>query len=317
MLTTAAVNDATDASGSCPVPSAARRTPVTSAEQEPAMASHHEMETLVIEPRRGWQAVDWAELYRYRELLYFLIWRDVKVKYKMAILGFAWAIFVPLFSMLIYGTFGLLLGLKFEGSSAPYMLGMYAGLIPWLFLQRSITDGGQSLVNQQPLMSKIYMPRLFLPSAACGGAMVDMVISTGIFVLLAVGFAASGSFEPTWNLLAVPLLALLTVAAGLGTAILLSGLTVLYRDLRFLIPFMTQFGLWLSGVAFPTSIMGKYEWLLMFNPYAGIISGWRSALIGMPWQPLLLLGSLVLTPLLLVIAVVSFRRVERRFADVA
>ena len=126
-------------------------------------------ETLVIEPRKGWRGVDWAELYRYRELLYFLVWRDVKVRYKMAIFGFAWALAVPLLSMLVYGVVGMAAGLNDE-IAAPYFFWMLAGLLPWQFIQRGLSDGGQSLVNHASLMSKIYMPRLFIPASSCGGA---------------------------------------------------------------------------------------------------------------------------------------------------
>jgi lipopolysaccharide transport system permease protein len=194
---------------------------------------------------------------------------------------------------------------------------MLAGLIPWLFLNRSISDGGQSLVNQQALMSKIYMPRLFIPASSCGGALVDMGITLGLFSIVAGWYAARGAFVPSWQLIAVAPLLLLTIVAALGTAFLLSALTVLYRDLRFLIPFISQFGLWLSGVPFPISIVGKWQPLLAINPYAGIVSGWRSALVGEPWKWDLLAGSLVISPLLLVIGIWYFRRVERRFADIA
>ncbi len=284
--------------------------------RESVAARTPEPEMTIIEPRRGYRGVDWAELWRYRELLYFLVWRDVKVKYKLAILGFAWAVAVPMLSMLVYGMFGKFAGFA-DQVQAPYFLFMLAGLLPWLFLQRAITDGGQSLVNQQALMSKIYMPRLFIPASSVGGALVDKGISMALFTLLAASYVLRGSFAPSWNLLAVPALLLLTIVAALGTAFLLSALTVLYRDLRFLIPFISQFGLWLSGVPFPISIVGKWQPLLAVNPYAGIVSGWRSALVGTPWQWELLAGSLIISPLLLVVGIWYFRRVERRFADIA
>lgn len=273
-------------------------------------------ETLVIEARKGWRGVDWHELFRYRELLYFLVWRDVKVRYKMAIFGFAWAIAVPVMSMLVYGVVGMAAGLADE-VEAPYFLWMLAGLLPWQFIHRGLSDGGQSLVNHASLMSKIYMPRLFIPASSCGGALVDLAISLGVLGALAGYYAGRGDFSPGWHLLAVPPLLILTAVATLGTAILLSAMTVLYRDLKFLIPFMSQFGLWLSGVVFPTSIFGRYELLLAINPYAGIVSGWRSALVGAPWNWPLLAGSIILSPILLWVGVRYFRRVERRFADIA
>ncbi len=278
--------------------------------------AERELETLVIEPRKGYRGIDWQEMWRYRELLYFLVWRDVKVKYKMAVLGFAWALAVPVLQTLVYGVFGRFAGLSDE-VQAPYFLYMLAGLLPWIYLQRSISDGGLSLVNQQALMSKIYLPRLFIPATSAGGGLVDMAISFAVFLALAGWYVARGEFVPSWQALAVIPLLVLTVIAAVGTAFLLSALTVLYRDLRFLIPFITQFGLWLSGVPFPPSIFGRWQSLMALNPYAGIVSGWRSALVGEPWRPQLLVGSLILCPLLLLVGVWYFRRVERRFADIA
>jgi lipopolysaccharide transport system permease protein len=276
----------------------------------------------VIEPRRGRGLLGvfrdgyLAEAIRQRELLGFLIWRDVKVKYKMAALGIAWAVLTPLMSTLIYGIAGMLFGFG-ERTTAPYLLYMAAGMTPWVFLQKSVSEGGMSLVFHQQLLSKIYLPRLYVPFASCGTALVDLSIAMGVALGFGVGFAIAGMWVPTIDLLAVIPMLLLTAILGVGTATLLSGLTVLYRDLRFLIPTFTQFGLWLSGVVFPTSILGRYEWILAFNPFAGVVSGWRSAICGEPWQPILLLGSLVLSPIILWVGIAYFRRVERRFADIA
>ena len=290
----------------------------SAADADRPVAAHHDAaaEVLVIEPRRGFRGLDWPELWRFRELLYFLVWRDVKVKYKQAVLGFAWAVGVPLLSMLVYGGFGKAAGLgaKVEG---PYFLWMFAGLLPWLFIQRAISDGGQSLVSQVPLMSKIYLPRLFIPASSIGGGLVDLFINLAILAILAAGYVAFGKFTPSWQILALPPLMLLTVIAALGVAFLLSALTVMYRDLRFIIPFMAQFGLWLSGVVIPTSTFGRYAGVFALNPFAGLVSGWRSALVGTPFDWTLLLGSLVLSPLLLLAGVAYFRSVERRFADIA
>ena len=293
----------------------------TDAADEPATARRdppppEPLEELVIEPRKGFRGLDWPELWRFRELLYFLIWRDVKVKYKMAILGFAWAVGVPILSMLVYGTVGMAAGFT-DQIAAPYFLWMLAGLLPWLFVQRAITDGGLSLVNQVALMSKIYLPRLFIPAGSIGGGLFDLAINLVILAGLATVYAVRGQFVPSWSLLALPPVLLLTVVAALGTAFLLSAMTVLYRDLRFLIPFLTQFGLWLSAVVFPSSIFGRWEPLLLLNPFAGIVAAWRSVVVGDPWKWDLLGGSVILSLALLWFGVRYFRSVERRFADIA
>jgi lipopolysaccharide transport system permease protein len=296
---------------------------------EPAAPPTEEVREVVIEPRRGWIGVDWKELWRYRELLYFLVWREVKVEYKMAILGLAWAVLVPLVSMLVYGGMGAVFGLN-DGAYNPsnpdvpglplatYLVSVFVALVPWQFIQKSISGGGLTLVAQQPLLTKIYLPRLFLPVSAVASQLVAMAISmTLLLVLLVVAFAVDGYTPDPVRLLAViPLVGLVFLLAA-GSAILLSALTLLYRDLRFLIPFLTQFGLWLSAVFYPIGQLGDKYWILAFNPYAGVISGFKSAIMGEPWQPLLLASSTIGGVVLLLIGLAYFRRVERRFADIA
>ena len=290
-------------------------------------AHRHEGPTVVIEPRRGWIGVDWREIWAYRELLYFLTWREVKVEYKMALLGVVWAMLIPLVSMTIYGGMGYWFRLNEQAANPmdpgnpglplmTYLVSVFIALIPWQFIQKSIGGGGLALIAQQPLLTKIYLPRLFLPVSAVAAQLVAMAISLGLLVVL-VGFAAAADgFVPSWQIVFLPLLILLTFLAASGTAILLSALTLLYRDLRFLIPFITQFGLWLSAVFYPVEQLGDYYWVLAFNPYAGIISGFRSAIMGVPWQPLLLASSVAGTAVILLAGLAYFRRVERRFADI-
>lgn len=269
---------------------------------------------LVIQPRRGWSGIDWRELVRYRELLFFLVWRDVKVKYKQAILGVAWAVFVPVLSMAIYTVVGNFAGFnKRTGGDVPYAVYIYAGLLPWVFLQQSISNGGMSLVNQQALMSKIYLPRLFIPSATIGSGIVDMTLSALVFC----GLMAFYGFVPSWQVVFLPLLIALQVIAGLGLALTLSAATVMYRDLRFLLPFIAQVGIWLTAVVFPQNILEQYADWLALNPLAGIVSGWRSAVLGLEWRWTQLATSVLVCPLLLVCGLFYFRRVERRFADIA
>ena len=283
----------------------------------------------VIKPKEGWIGVDWAELVSHRELLAFLIWRDVKVKYKQAIFGSAWAIVVPLVQVLIYSGIGTLAG--FAGRTngqAPYTVWMYAGLLPWLFISAAISTGGMSLITNQSLLSKIYMPRLFIPAAMIGSAFVDMLMSALVFCGTMAFFALKSHFHwlPNWHIVLIPLLTILLVATALGTAFLLSALTVMFRDLRFIIPFITQLGIWLTAVAFPQTIfifkhadgtVSDYRNWLALNPFAGIIQAFRWAITGEPLQWVQLSSSIAFGIVLFIFGVFYFKRVERRFADIA
>lgn len=289
--------------------------PASPPEAEPPLTEIH------IRPRRGWIGVDWAELVRYRELLSYLVWRDVKVKYKQAMLGVAWAIILPLMSLAIYG--GVAKAADFQDKligdpKPPILIWMFAGLVPWMFLQRAINDGGMALISNQPLMTKIYLPRLYLPLAALGNAMVDMLINVGLIAGLCVYVYFTTGWTPSWQIVfCIPLLLLLWIAA-MGLSFALSAATVLYRDLRFLIPFFVQFGLWLSAVPYPLSLFDeKTKLLYAINPLTGIIYGFRSAITGQPWEFLHLGTSIVMCCGLLVFGIFYFKRVERLFADIA
>jgi lipopolysaccharide transport system permease protein len=287
---------------------------------DPAAASGEEQPELVIKPRTGWIAVDWRELWTHRELLYFLIWRDVKVRYKQAILGVAWAVLAPVLSVVV---FTFIFGAKGLGAhknlpeGLPTSLFIFAGLIPWLFMSQAISNGGLSLVNQQNLLSKIYMPRLFIPASTIGSGLVDMCISFGVFVC----FMAFYRYTPSGQIVLLPFLILLTVLLSMGLAFTLSAMTVTYRDLRFLIPFITQIGMWVSAVVFPFTGVGameKHQWVLLFNPFFGIIDAFRSVLFeGWGWRPWHLLASVIWTIGILIFGLFYFRKTERRFADIA
>ncbi|HEY0008791.1 MAG TPA: hypothetical protein VGB55_08720 [Tepidisphaeraceae bacterium] len=296
--------------------------PVTSAEPR-------YVET-VIRRKTGWAGVDWQELANHRELLYFLTWRDVKVKYKQAVFGPAWAIVVPLVSALIYYAVGMFAGFADQTyGKTPYIVWVYAGLLPWLFIQTAINGGGLALVNNQALLSKIYMPRIFIPTSMIGSAIVDMAMSSIIFVGMILFFMikTGGAFVPSWQSIFVLPLFVLLLIGSLGTAYLLSAVTIMFRDLRFIIPFMTQLGIWLTAVVYPQTIFVKYDaagnviadyrnWLAL-NPFAGIVQGFRSAILGEPWQWVQLASSIVLCLALFVFGLAYFKRVERRFADIA
>ena len=252
------------------------------------------------------------DLWLYRELLYFLTWRDVKVRYKQTALGAAWAILQPLFMMVIFTIFfGRLAGVQTNG--IPYPVFALAALVPWTFFANSVTASANSLVGSANLITKVYFPRLIVPTAAMLAAIVDFFLS---FVLLAV-LMAIYRVTPTIHLLFLPVLILLTAAFALAVGIWMSALNVKYRDVRFALPFLIQLWLFVSSVIVPSSAVPvKWRWLLWFNPMSGIIEGYRSALFGLPfdWSSLGIASTLTLLGLLY--ATFAFNRVERSFADI-
>lgn len=281
---------------------------------------------LVIEPRRGWIGVDWQELYRNRELLYFLVWRDVKVRYKQAVLGIGWAVLQPVVQMVVFTLiFGIAAKLKNTlPPGLPYSVFVLSGLLPWQLFATSLNAGGMSLVNQQHLLTKIYFPRLFIPTAVAGGALIDLGISSVLFAVL---LLITG-IVPTWGVLLLPPLLALTVMVSLGMAYLMSALTVTYRDFRFLIPFMAQIWMWLSFVAFPPAMVedSKWRWLLALNPMYPIVAAYRKILLGnvpglkdahIGWNWNYLAVSVLTSVGLFLLGLFYFRKTERRFSDIA
>jgi len=271
---------------------------------------------LVIAPLRGWIPVNWGELIRYRELLVFLIWRDIKVRYKEAVLGTAWAVLQPVMSMLIFTIiFGNFAGLKARVSPElqdKYPVFVFAGLVPWQFFANAVQLGGISLINQGHILRKIYFPRLFVPATVIGGYLLELAISFGILAVLMIVYRV----VPTWNIVALPGLIVLTMINALGIAFFLSAITVNYRDVRYLVPFMVQAWLFLTPVVYPVSILGeRWRWALALNPMFGVINGFRAALLGAEWD----LGQLGVSAgaglVLFIVGLFYFRRTERDFAD--
>ena len=267
----------------------------------------------VIRPRTGWVSIDWRELWEARELLYFLVLRDVKVRYKQTVLGVAWAVLQPLFTMIIFTViFGRFANIPSDG--VPYALFVFAGLLPWTFFSNNIGQASMSLMNQQALLTKIYLPRLFVPSASIGSGFIDLGVSFVVFAMLMLYYG----FGVGIGVLAVPLLVLLTVAASLGVGLLLAALIVTYRDFRYVVPFLVQSLMYLSPVIYPVSMVpAKWQPVLAINPMAGIIDGFRSALLGLPWNVTTMLVSSASSLLLLAYGLFYFRKMERGFADVA
>ena len=267
---------------------------------------------VTIEANKAWNASELRDLWAYRELLYFLMWRDVKVRYKQTELGIAWAIIQPLLTMLIFTLFfGRLAGVPSD--NVPYPIFAYAGLLPWTFFANAIGNSGNSLVGSANLITKVYFPRMIIPGAAVAAGLVDFAIGFVILVVLMFYYGIAIG----WGLLMFLPLVLLTTLLATGMGMWLSGLNVKYRDVRFALPFLIQLWMFVSPVIYPASFLpSQFRWLLWFNPMTGIIEGYRSSLFGLPFNWIALGSSAAITLLLLVYAAYSFRRMEKSFADI-
>jgi lipopolysaccharide transport system permease protein len=266
-----------------------------------------------IEPSKAWIALDLNSIWAYRELLYFLVWRDVKVRYKQTLLGALWAILQPFLTMVVFSIFfGRLAGVPSDG--LPYPVFTYAALLPWQLFSYALNESGNSLVANQRLITKIYFPRLVIPISAVLAGLVDFAIA---FIVL-IGLMAYYDIYPTLAILALPFFILLAVATALAVGLWLSALMVEYRDVRYVIPFLTQFWFFLTPIAYPSSLVP--EWLrplYALNPMVGVVEGFRWALLGTDIQiGVLTLVSLLVAALLLIGGLIYFRRMERTFADV-
>ncbi len=263
-----------------------------------------------LRPSRGWVALNLRDLWAYRELLFFLTWRDIKVRYRQTVLGAAWAILQPLFTMLIFWLFfGKLAGIASDG--IPYPLFALAGLVPWTFFANALTSSGNSLVGSANLITKVYFPRMIIPGSAVLAGLVDFAVA---FAVLGVLLAVWG-VPLTSKVLLLPFLVVLLALLATGVGMWMSALNVKYRDIRHALPFLVQMWLFASPVIYPASIAGRWQWLLALNPMTGIIEGFRSALFDNPLDWTALGLSLAMTCLIVVYAAYSFRRMERRFAD--
>ena len=253
-----------------------------------------------------------ADLWSYRELLYFLTWRDIKVRYKQTALGAAWAIIQPLATMLLFTlVFNRLAGL--DTGRVPYPLFAYTGLLIWTFFANAVTNSTNSLVNNTNLITKVYFPRAFIPAAAVAAGLVDLAIAG----LLLVGLILYYGITPSWALALVPLFLLLAVLLAMAVGMLISALTVKYRDLRHALPFMIQFWMFASPVIYPANrVPGRWRYLITLNPLTGIIEGFRAALFGGTFDPTATSVAIIVTFSLLAASFYLFRRIEETFADI-
>jgi lipopolysaccharide transport system permease protein len=273
-----------------------------------------ELPTFHIKPASGWTEIGFRELWDYRELLYFLTWRDVKVRYKQTVLGAAWAVIQPFFMMVIFSlAFGRLAKVPSDG--VPYPVFAFCGLLPWQLFAHALTESGNSLVSNERLITKVYFPRLVIPIAAVLGGLVDFAIA---FVLLLVMMIYYG-IMPTWAIVTLPGFILLAVLTALGVGLWLSALNVQYRDVRYTINFLVQFWLFATPVAYPSSLIPeRWRPLMGLNPMAGVVEGFRWALLGKSEPPGPMLAvSIVVVLLILIGGLYYFRRMESSFADIA
>lgn len=272
-----------------------------------------EPKELIIESGRTEQQY-WKDLLHYRELFYFLAWRDILVRYKQTVIGVAWALIRPFMTMVVFSViFGNLA--KLPSNGAPYPILVYSALLPWQFFSSALGDCSNSLVGSAHLISKVYFPRLVVPASAVIVSFVDFMVSATILL----GLMAWYNFVPSWRILALPIFILLAFAASFGAGIWFATLNVQYRDFRFLVPFIIQFGLYVSPVGFSSSVIPE-QWRLLYslNPMVSVIDGFRWAILGgsyeVYWPGFLL--SLLLVISLLISGIWFFRKFERKFADV-
>lgn len=275
--------------------------------------------TLVVTPSKGWTALNLREVWAYRELLYFLAMRDVSVRYKQAALGVAWAVMQPLFQMVVFTViFGRLA--KLPSDNVPYALFSFVGVLPWQLFAGALTRAGVSLVGNANLITKVYFPRLIIPLSSVGACLVDFAISFVILIGLFIWYHLTTPWRFTlgWPLLTLPLFMLLAILASLAVSLWLSALNVQYRDIGQTIPFLVQIWMYASPVAYSANLVPAGKWRIIYglNPMAGVIQGFRWALLGGHPPDALLAASVAVVLLMLISGLYYFKRMERTFADV-
>ncbi len=270
-------------------------------------------ETLIIEAGRT-ERHYWQDLWRYRELFYFLAWRDILVRYKQTVIGLAWSLLRPFLTMLVFTLVFSKLA-KLPSENVPYPILVFAALLPWQFFANAFTEAGNSLISNANMISKVYFPRLIVPASAVIVSFVDFLISGIILVGLMVWYG----FLPDWHILLLPVFILIAFAAAMGAGLWIAALNVKYRDFRYIIPFVVQFGLYVSPVGFSSNIVPD-EWRLLYsiNPMVGVIDGFRWSIMGgnahLYWPGFVL--SIGLVVVMLITGVIYFRKTEKTFADV-
>jgi lipopolysaccharide transport system permease protein len=276
-------------------------------------------EVIYLRPSRGWIALDLIDLWRYRELVYFMIWRDIKVRYKQTLLGASWAILVPFLSMVVFTIFFGRLA-KIPSDNVPYPIWSYTALLPWTLFTNAITSAGRSMVAHRTMVTKIYFPRLIIPIASVLSGVVDFAIALLVLVGMMIyynsgqGYHVTPSLAVVWTL---PLFLVLTLVTALGVGLWLAALNVIYRDINYILPFLTQFWMFITPIVYPSSMISE-KWRLVYalNPMAGVVEGFRWALLGTNTSPGPMLAvSTTIAIVFLISGLFYFRRMEHTFAD--
>jgi lipopolysaccharide transport system permease protein len=272
---------------------------------------------LILEPGRATKNY-WADLFRFKELFYILSWRDLKVRYKQTTLGVAWSILRPFLTMLIFTLiFGKAAGLSADTPAVPYALFVFAGILPWQFFSNALSESSASLVSNANLISKVYFPRMIVPASAVITALVDFMITLGLMIALCLYF----QYVPSYRIVYLPLFILLAFFSAFGIGLYITALNVKYRDFRYIIPFVIQFGLYISPVGFGSSVLlnklsPPLQAVFMLNPMVGIIDGFRWCFFEeTPLSILSLLYAILMTFLFMVLGIYTFRKMEKEFAD--
>lgn len=268
-------------------------------------------ELTIIKPRKVKDVLSLRELFHYNELLYFLVWRDIKVRYKQTAIGVAWVVMQPLISMLIYTI--LFSGfIKIPSEGIPYPLFVYIGLAPWTFFANAVSDTNNSLIHNAHLITKVYFPRVIIPLSRIMVLLIDFIFALLILFMFMIFY----KIVPTWSMLLFPCLIFLMIVLALGVGLLFSSLNVKYRDFHFIVPFILQIWMFCSPVIYPFSIIPeKYKWIAYLNPLAGIIEGYRMVILGKPIDWTMLISSCVITSIVGAIGIYLFASIERKVAD--
>jgi lipopolysaccharide transport system permease protein len=279
----------------------------------PAAGQQFDVPVVRITARRGWMALDLPELWAYRDLLYFFVWRDVKVRYKQTVIGAAWAVLQPVLTMIVFTVFFGKLA-KIPSGGLPYPIFYYCALLPWMYFSTAMQGATNIVVDNQRVITKIYFPRVVLPIASILSGLLDFAISFGVFLVM----MAYYRIVPTAAVIWLPAFLLLAVLTALGVGLWLSALNALYRDIRYVVPFLVQFWMFASPVAYPSSLVpAKWHWLYGLNPMAGVIEGFRWALTGHGQPPgILFTASFAVTLFMVLSGLIYFHAMEGTIADV-